>query len=161
LRPGTLRISRLYLTGPYFRPLHTVSLAAISRADLAARLSIIARDHGPGATRAARRSASALFPWAMEEGWVESNPIIGTRKVAPVARDRVLSNTELAAIWNAASDDALGEYGAIVRLLILTGARRQEVGGMCRSELDLAAGTWTLPAARSKNHRAHTIVLPA
>jgi integrase len=43
---------------------------------------------------------------------------------------------------------------------MLTGARPSEVGGMCWSELNLDAGTWDLPAARSKNHRAHCLRLP-
>src|SRR5262249_55530607 len=51
--------------------------------------------------------------------------------------------------------------GNIVKLLVLLGSRRQEVGGMSWSELNLDAGMWTLPAERSKNHRAHTITLPA
>jgi integrase len=44
---------------------------------------------------------------------------------------------------------------------MLTGARPSEVGGMCWNELNLDAGTWDLPAARSKNHRAHCLQLPA
>ena len=43
---------------------------------------------------------------------------------------------------------------------MLLGNRRQEVGGIRWSELDLDAGIWTLPGARSKNHRAHVIPLP-
>jgi integrase len=46
-------------------------------------------------------------------------------------------------------------------LLILTGCRRQEIGGMFWSELDVERGTWTLPKERSKNGRAHTLPLPA
>jgi integrase len=153
-RPGTLRQNRLYLTGRYFKPLHSVPLAEISRAYIAARFSAIINEHGDGTAVAARRSVSALLAWAMQEGWIESNPTIGTRKPAiPASRDRVLSNEELAAIWRASDP--------ITRLLILTGARRQEVGGLCWSELVLETGTWTLPAARSKNHRAHTIALPS
>jgi integrase len=69
----------------------------------------------------------------------------------------VLTDAELTAIWRACGDD---DFGRIVRLLILLGARRQEVGGMrMRSELDLDRGTWTLPAERSKNGRAHTLPL--
>ena len=64
----------------------------------------------------------------------------------------------MAAVWRASGDD---DYGRIVRLLILTGCRRQEIGGMAWSELDTEAGNWTLPSRRSKNHRAHTLQLPA
>jgi integrase len=63
----------------------------------------------------------------------------------------------LASIWRACDDD---NFGRIVRWLILLGRRRQEIGGIKWGVIDLAAGTWTLPSERSKNHRAHTIALP-
>src|SRR5262249_4529690 len=101
---------------------------------------------------------SAFFRWTMEEGWASANPVIGTRKPAdPKPRDRTLADSELVAIWNACGDD---DCGRIVRLLILTGSRRTEVGGICFSELELETGVWTLPAERAKNHRANTITLP-
>jgi integrase len=48
-----------------------------------------------------------------------------------------------------------------VKLLALTACRRQEIGGMRWSEIDLEAGTWTIPSERSKNGKAHTLPLPA
>jgi integrase len=68
----------------------------------------------------------------------------------------VLDDSELAAIWRAAGDDA---YGKVIKLLILTGCRRQEIGGMRWSELDLEKGSWTLPPERTKNGRAHILRL--
>jgi integrase len=108
----------------------------------------------------ARSALAAFFTWCMQQGLVTANPTIGTERTEVIERDRVLSNPELIAIWNAAGDPELGEFGKIVRLLILSSARRQEIGSMAWSEFDLANGTWTLPAARSKNHRAHTLPLP-
>jgi integrase len=134
-------------------------LGAITKADVAARLSAIARAHSATTAGAARRAISALFTWSMQEGWCDANPVIGTRKPADAKpRDRVLADQELIAIWNACRDD---DYGRIARLLILLASRRQEIGGMRWSELDLDAGTWTLPAERAKNGRALTITLPA
>jgi integrase len=69
----------------------------------------------------------------------------------------VLSDDELGRIWRACSDD--DEYGRAVRLLILLGCRRQEVGSMRWSEIDFDKGTWTIAATRSKNGRAHTLPL--
>ena len=63
---------------------------------------------------------------------------------------------ELAAIWRAAGD---GQYGAIVKLLMLTGARRDEIASLRWSEIDLEAATITLPPARTKNRREHLIPL--
>jgi integrase len=158
LRASSFKISKLYLTGPYFQALHGSPLGAITKADVAARLSAISRAHSATTAGAARRAISALFTWAMQEGWCDANPVIGTRKpVDPRPRDRVLADQELVAIWNACRDD---DYGRIARLLILLAGRRQEIGGMCWGEFDLDAGTWTLPAERAKNHRALTLPLP-
>src|SRR5262249_49725191 len=130
----------------------------ITHPDIAARLSAITRNHSAHTAAAARRAVSAFFRWTMEEGWASANPVVGTRKPAnPKPRDRTLAADELAAIWNACGDH---DCGRIVRLRILTGRRRAEIGGMRRDEIDLDAGTWTLPAERSKNHRANTIALP-
>jgi integrase len=63
----------------------------------------------------------------------------------------------LATLWRACGEN---DHGRIIRLLILLGSRRAEVGGMRWSEFDLEAGTWTLPRERSKNDRPHTITLP-
>jgi integrase len=158
LRPGSLRLGVLYLRGPYFAPLRAMSISEISRADVAACLTATTRRHGANSAAAARRWASSLLSWAVEEGWSPANPIVGTRKPPRTPpRDRVLADHELAAVWRTCGDD---DHGRITRLLILLGSRRAEVGGMAWPELDLDVGTWTLPAARSKNHRAHTIALP-
>jgi len=158
LRPSSFKVARLYLTGSYFRPLHAMGINEITHPDIAARLSAITRAHSMHTAAAARRAISALFRWSMEEGWAQANPVVGTRKPAdPKPRDRVLSNAELVAIWNACADD---DHGRIIRLLVLLGSRTQEIGGMRVGELDLEAGTWELPEERSKNHRAHLIDLP-
>jgi integrase len=159
LRPASLSIANLYLRrGPYFRALHSIGITEITHADIAARLSSIVRNHSTTTAGAARRAISALYAWAIQEGWVTANPVIGTRKIAaPPARDRVLTDSELVAIWNTCGDD---DAGRIVRLLILLASRKTEVGGMRWSELDLDTGTWSLPKERSKNHRSHTVTLP-
>ena len=71
--------------------------------------------------------------------------------------DRVLDDSELSAIWIVCKDD---DYGRIVRLLALTGARRAEIAGMRWSELDLDKGLWLLPKERAKNKRALLLPLP-
>jgi len=139
-----------------------MALTAIKRSDVAAAIRSIATKRSTSTAGAARRALSALFAWAIADGLLGdgANPVDGShRPVDPTPRDRVLSNAELVAIWRACGDD--DDFSRIVRLLILLGSRRQEVGGMRFSELDLDAGSWTLPKARSKNHREHTIALPA
>jgi integrase len=159
-RAPTQRENDRYLTGPYFAPLHSMAVDKISKRDVAARLLAVKREHGPIVAAAARAKLSALFSWAMRQGLAELNPVIGTDSPKPAApRERVLSDSELAAIWRGCGDD---DYGRIIRLLILLGQRRQEIGGMrWWPELDLDAPqpTWTLPANRAKNGRAHTLPL--
>ena len=162
LRPASYRAADLYLTGDYFKPLHPAAVSGITHAEVAAALRTIGRERSAATASAARRAVSTFFGWAIAEGLMGErpvNPVIGTNRPAdPKPRDRVLTSSELVAVWNAtASDD---DYDRIIQLLMLLGSRANEVGGMTWSELDLTAGTWTLPAERSKNHRAHTIVLP-
>src|SRR5262249_61553598 len=127
------------------------------RADVSESLARIAKDHGFYTANRARASLSTLFPWALAEGLVELNPVIGTNRPAEeIARDRVLSKTELRAVWRSTKS---GDYGDIAKLLILTDQRREEVGGMLWSELQLDAGLWRIGAARTKNGREHEVPL--
>ena len=161
LRPESFRVTKLYLTGPYFKALQVLAVIAVTRSDVAAAIRAIVRNHSTATAAAARRALSAFFAWCIAEGELANgaNPVDGSHRPAdPTPRDRVLTDAELVEIWKAACQD--DEPGKIIRLLILLGSRRQEVGGMRWSELDLDAGTWTLPAERSKNRRAHTITLP-
>lgn len=160
LRPASYRVTKLYLTGrAYFGPLHATAIGEITRADVAARIGAIARNSGTVTAGRARSALSSLFAWAMGEGLCESNPVIGTNKPADsTPRDLVLKDDEIAAIWTAAGE--LGVYGKIARLLMLLGARRQEIGGLRWSELDLDNGQWLLPKERAKNGRALLLPLP-
>jgi integrase len=77
---------------------------------------------------------------------------------APAARERILDDYEVKAFWQAARE-AAWPFCSIYRLLLLTGARREEVAGMKWSELDLDAGVWMLPGVRTKNGRDHRVPL--
>ena len=159
LRPHSLRDVTRYLTGPYFKPLHGIAIDKVSRKDVASRLVVIAREHSNVVAAKARDTLSAFFVRAMQNGIAESNPVVGTRRPqGNKPRERVLSDSELVALWNACKDD---DCGRIFRLLILLGQRRSEIGGMRWSEFDNPEqpAAWTLPAERSKNGRAHTLPL--
>jgi integrase len=161
LRPESFRTTKLYLDGSYFRRLHPMAISAVTRADVATCIRAIVSKHSGPTAAAARRALSAFFSWAIADGLLGNgaNPVDGShRPDDPAPREHTPTGPELAAIWNAC--DGTGDFDKIVRLLILLGSRRSEVGGMCWSEIDLNAGTWTLPGQRSKNHRAHTITLP-
>jgi integrase len=100
-----------------------------------------------------------MFRWAVSRGLLDRSPCDGIDPPsAEKSRDRVLDTEELHLVWRAA--DGLGfPFGPIVKLLVLTGQRRSEVGGMEWRELDLDRAIWTIPASRSKNKRQHVLPL--
>lgn len=141
----------------HWEPLHARPLTEISRAEVAVRHRSIAKESGPSAADRATSVLSTFFTWAIREGLTEANPASNMRKaVAHEHKVRALSNEELAAVWRACRDD---QYGRIVKLLILTGLRKNEVAKMRWSEIDLQAGVWLLPPDRMKNKRPHTVPL--
>jgi integrase len=113
-----------------------------------------------GKTAMAGRTAAygrACYHWAVKRGSVSANPFQNL-PLEPVAkRDRVLSDDELHAVWSATG--GLGSFDAIVRMLILTGQRREEVAGMTWDEIAPDLSTWTIPARRAKNNVAHVVPL--
>jgi integrase len=75
------------------------------------------------------------------------------------ARDRILNDDEIRALWAASDYSVAGSYGTLVRVLLLTAQRRQEVGSMRRCEID--GDVWTIPGERAKNSRPNIVPLPA
>jgi integrase len=150
------RVSVEHYLLQHAKPLHGLGVALVSRRDIGSLLAAIAASSGKPTANFVRASLSAFFGWCMARGLVEQNPVIGTTRHEMKPRERVLPVAELAAVWRACGDDA---YGAIVKLLILTGQRREEIGGLRLDEI--GDGIITLPASRAKNGRAHVIPLSA
>ena len=162
-RPSTLRIYRYALLN-YSKALHHIEAGAVTRADIAAVLTRVQREYGAHCTHETRGRLNSLYIWAIGEGLVESNPVVGVRRIEYSAnRERVLSNDELVKVWNACDTKFFpfcANFGRIMRLLILTGARRSEIVGLPWSEINFDTGVWTLAAERSKNGREHKLRLP-
>jgi len=139
------------------KPLHRLRLAEIDRRIIALRLAEIEQASGPAARNRVRSSLSAFFNFAIREGLIEINPVAGTGKADEGhSRDRTLSQTELRNLLTALGTD---QFSDVVRLLILTGQRREEIGGLRWSEVDLGRGLIVLPPARTKNKRLHELPL--
>jgi integrase len=100
-----------------------------------------------------------MFNWCIERGLVERSPCNKLKAPSPEqARDRVLSDSELRVAWQAF--ERIGwPFGRIAQLLLLTGARRDEIAGARWNEIDLEGKTWTIAKERSKNGVAHEIPL--
>jgi integrase len=158
LRPATLRAARWHFS-VLWAPLRTRPIETVKRADVAARLGELIRDHGRVSAARARGNLSALYGWAMKEGLCEANPVTATNdpNAGAKSREHTLSDSELRAIWNACRDD---DFGRVVKLLILTGCRRSEIGGLLWGEINLDTGIVTIPGDRTKNHKALELTLP-
>ena len=140
-------------------PLHSLRLTDIDRRTIAVLLGQIETSSGPTARNRLRSALSTFFSWAIQEGLTETNPVQGTGKAdAGASRDRVLTPDELRTLWRSLGYDRFSE---IVRLLLLTGQRRNEIGKLQWSEVDLARKLIMLPPERVKNGRAHDVPLSA
>jgi integrase len=152
LRPNTYKAADSYFNAKW-APLHKKPIASIDRKAVAEQMRRIVDNHGATSAARARSNLSALFAWAMKEGMVDGNPVIGTNN--PIegkqARDRVLTDDELRIVWRNLLDD---DFGRIVRLLLLTACRRDEIGWLRWPEVDLPGSRLLLPAERTKPGRA-------
>jgi integrase len=161
-RDNSLKITKLYLLGArYFGPLHSVDVNAITRQAVAARLHEIRKAGSDTTAGRARAQLSAAFTRLLQEGLVEFevNPCRDTKgQAARPQRDRVLNDDELRSIWNCC--DMNTDFGRIVRLLVLSGCRREEIGGLRWSEIDFDKGQINLPGERTKNGLPHSFTLP-
>ena len=142
-----------------WKPLRGLDIEAITRQVILSTVNGIASEQGEVAADRARTALSGLFGWAIDEGYCDTNPTLSIRPRAPKrGRDRVLTESELVEVWRAAGAN---EYGMIVKLLILTGQRRVEIGDLGWSEIEPEKRQIELPAERTKAGRPHIIPLSA
>jgi integrase len=142
-----------YLKGTW-EPLHNSPIREINRQAIVRIIDGL--EHKVAADRA-RQALSGFFGWAIEVGYCESNPTSHIKaRAGKIARERVLTEAELVDVWRACQDD---DYGKIIKLLILTGQRRQEIGGLEWPEINVAKRQIELPETRTKNKRSHIVPL--
>jgi integrase len=139
----------------YFAPLHRYPLTAITLTMVAARSAAIASTSGATTAKNSCRSLHAFFVWCSLRGLIDRNPAVGIEHQPDRKRDRVLSASEIAALWQATAGD--GDFDAIIRLLLLSGCRLSEIGGLRWSEV--FSDRIVLPAERTKNKRPHVVPL--
>lgn len=134
-------------------PFGKTRLSDIARADIQRRLNGL--KDTPSERHHAFVVAKIFFNWAVEEELVTANPM-GRMKspTKQTARERVLSEDELHEVFKKAQEHPW-LFGPIMQLLILTGQRRGEIGGLRWSWIDEDDQTITLPAAFTKNRQTH------
>ena len=135
-------------------------IGEITRADVVEFLDDLEREEGlRHQVNRCRETLRAIFAYAIERELVTVNPIVGvSKRKVEIPRDRTLTTDELTALWGAI-EELPQVPRAYFRVVLLTGARRNEVRGMAWPELDLDEGLWRLPAERNKSGRPFDIPL--
>ena len=168
LRPSSLRRYKLVLAGPDLADWRARPIASITRADV---LSVLHNMQARGLGVSCNRALAAirvLMHYAIQRNLIEVAPTDHVKPVAAeISRDRHLFGdaehnrpSEIALLWRACG--AVGPFGALLKLLLLTGQRRDEVTGMKHEELiDLGSkhARWSLPPERTKNGKRHLVPL--
>jgi integrase len=143
----------------------------VSEARLTAIPGIKPRTKGRSEARARARQLfnilSSLFGWLTKDH-IDVNPCVGMdRPDNAKARDRFLSDDELRWFWRAADSidapraaNAPRPFAPLLKLLLLTGCRVDEVAAMRREELSEDGATWNLPGSRTKNKKPFDVPLP-
>ena len=132
-------------------------VTSITKKDVVALIDRVHDERGPAAANMALARVRSFLGWLADRDVIPASPAAGVRMPAQLeARDRVLTDDELRLVWRAAG--GLSEpFGAFVRLLILTGQRRDEVARMTADEL--AGDVWAIPGERAKNGEPHAVPL--
>ena len=140
-----------------FSPYLDFPAGDIDRALVVKVLDAMARK---GRASMASRTAAygrAAYSWAIKRGALAVNPFLALPVAPTEKRDRVLSDGELVSIWRETQGG--GAFNNIVRTLLLTGQRREEVAGMAWAELSNDLSLWTIPESRAKNGAVHLVPL--
>lgn len=130
---------------------------SITRGEVIAFLDDIVDRGAPILANRVLAALRKLFNWSIQRDLLHASPCEKVKPpTAEKSRDRVLSDEELKALWQAS--DALGwPFGQLLQMLVLTGQRREEVGSMKWQEV--SGDIWVLPRERVKTDKAHDVPL--
>jgi integrase len=155
-RPNSWKMTEHIFDDVIFPAWRGRSIHEIRRKDIIRLVDNVAEDRPVLANRVVA-TISKFYNWLASKDEIAASPCAGVKApTKEVPRDRVLEDPEIRALWKA-SDAIGGQAGAFVKMLLLTGQRRNEVAGIRWSEI--AGDLWELPAARTKNKQTHTVPL--
>jgi integrase len=160
-RPRTVIETQRLLQFNVLPKWHTRSIDSITKRDVLDALDAVVERGAPVQANRLLEVIRRFFNWCIARDIIATSPCQGVKPpTVEVPRDRVLSDDELRLVWHAAGKVS-GPFAHLVKLLILTGARRDEVGRMRWDELNLESALWVLPRERVKNNRQHEVPLSA
>ena len=165
-RQSTLDMERYYYDRFIKSALGKLRIEEVSRTDVQSLLDKAAKDSGASSARQCLAILRQMFNFAIRRELAAKNPAQFGGVANAVHRDRVLSDAEMKAIWQAAENPHAIEglqvsplLGLAIRFAMLTLQRGGEVCGLHTDEMDLSTKTWTIPGARTKNHKSHVVPL--
>lgn len=130
----------------------------ITKRDVIALLDSV-NDRAPIMANRVLAAVRKLFNWCLARDVISVSPCTLVEPPAPErSRERILNDDEIRRLWKA-TDVEGWPFGPLVKMLLLTGQRLGEVGGMRWDEIDLDAKMWTLPGERVKNDNKHEVPL--
>jgi integrase len=143
------------------RKLGKRALIDTTRSDWTGLIAAVHR-RAPGVGAMLYRTVAAFLGHAEAHGWIPLPllPRKGAALIAPPgeARERILTDTELKAIWGA-TDAMSAKTRCFARLLILTGCREMEAADISIGEVALQTGRWAINGSRTKNGRGYVVPL--
>ena len=104
---------------------------------------------------------SKMFSLAIRWQWIQHNPCVGIERNQEHKRERYLTGAEWERLTHTLANHRDQQATSIIRLLLLTGARRGEVLKARWADFDLDAGVWTKPGATTKQATTHRVPLSA
>jgi integrase len=140
-----------------FSDLHRYGVGDIPRRLISDTLEELAGEFGPRSAGVSRAHLSSYYEYLMLKGFEGHNPVSGTERYGSRVRTRVLTPEELGLIWKATDTDS--DFHIIVRLLILTAARKNVFGQLLRTEYVKGQRRLDLPASRNKNSKRFWLAL--
>jgi integrase len=153
LRPGSFDQVKRHLN-VHCKPLHKLPVRRIDHRTIAHELRKIANDSGDVISNRVRSTLSHMFLWGMGQGLAAYNPVIDTNDRAHKSQERILSDAELKIVWDALENN---RYGSIIKLLILTVQRENEIAGLRWSEIDFKRNLIAFSSERTTNGRPHDV----
>jgi integrase len=160
LRPSTQTMYRAFIANEVLPALGTVKVAAVEYEHIDRLLSRISK-RAPYLANRVHALLSKAFALAIKWKWRVDNPTRGVERNQEIKRKRYLSADELTRLMRALAEHRNEQAANVFRLLLLTGARKGEVLSATWDQFDLLEGTWTKPAATTKQRSEHRIPLSA
>jgi integrase len=151
------------------RPLSEITAAEISAVVSSAvdeplgGRRISAKGPSPSRALALFHALSGMFRWCVSKHKLRHSPMVMMEAPAgPEERERFLSAAEIRAFWACCEDEELASpwHRAALKVLLLTGQRREEIGQMRWEEIDSDELLLVLPGSRTKNRKQHALPLP-